>query len=46
VAAQQAVVAGIWRENVQAKNWVGIPVAKALGLDIDQPADKARIKAC
>lgn len=45
VAAQQVVAAGIWRENVQAKNWVGIPIAEALGLDIDPPADKAKIKS-
>jgi hypothetical protein len=29
VAAQQAVAVGIRRENVQAKNWVGIPIAQA-----------------
>ncbi len=44
VAAQQAVAAGLWRENVQARDWVGIPIASALGLDIDKPADKAKIK--
>ena len=32
--AQQAVSAGgPWRENHQAKMWVGIPIAAALGLD-------------
>jgi hypothetical protein len=42
VAAQQAVAAGLWRENVQARDWVGIPIASALGLDIDKPAGLER----
>src|ERR1700756_4517560 len=27
--------AGRWKESIQAKDWVGRPVAKALGLDLD-----------
>lgn len=32
------------RENIQAKDWVGIVVADQLGLDLGKAADKARIK--
>jgi hypothetical protein len=40
-----AIRAGKWREDVRAKDWAGKPVAKALGLDLDSKADKAKIKA-
>jgi hypothetical protein len=40
---QLAVDAGEWGESVQAKDWVGLAVAKALRLDAEQ--DKHRIKA-
>jgi hypothetical protein len=43
-AAWEAVRAGIWRESSQAADWVGKPIAKALGLDLDKPADKAKVK--
>ncbi|MGA4553554.1 AAA family ATPase [Methylorubrum aminovorans] len=44
-AAQAAVRAGgPWRENVQAKDWVGIPIAQALKLDPTNKADRERIK--
>ncbi|MCB1745186.1 MAG: AAA family ATPase, partial [Gammaproteobacteria bacterium] len=33
VAVQAAVAGGQWRENIQAKAWVGKPIAEALGLD-------------
>lgn len=33
------------REDVRAKNWVGIAVAEVLSLDIDKPEEKARIKS-
>ncbi|MGY4349796.1 hypothetical protein ACVWXM_006289 [Bradyrhizobium sp. GM7.3] len=36
--------AGSWRADVQAKQWVGRAVAKALALDLDNPADKATAK--
>lgn len=35
---------GEWRENVRAANWVGLAIAEGLGLDVDLPADKGRIK--
>ena len=35
--------AGEWRENVQARAWVGHAVAKALGLDLTNKADKAKV---
>jgi AAA domain/Bifunctional DNA primase/polymerase, N-terminal len=38
-----AIRGGKWRENVQAKDWVGHAVAKALGLDVNDRADKAKI---
>ena len=40
--AAQAIRAGKWRENVQAKDWVGRAVAKALALDLDDRAGKAK----
>ena len=40
---QQRVAAGQWRDNVQAKDWVGNVVAQVAGLSVDK--DKARIKA-
>jgi hypothetical protein len=42
---QDAIAAGEWAENVQATNWAGRAVAEALGLDLDSPADKGRIKS-
>ena len=44
-AAQEAVAAGEWRENSQAKDWVGKAIAKALGLDLAEPSVKAKVKA-
>jgi hypothetical protein len=35
---------GKWRENSQAKAWVGNAVAEALDLNIDDKADKTKIK--
>jgi hypothetical protein len=44
IAAQKAVNAGgPWRADSRANDWVGKPIAKALGLDIDSKADKAKI---
>lgn len=40
---QQRLAAGEWRENVQAKDWVGHLVASVAGLSAD--TDKGRIKA-
>jgi AAA domain len=43
--AQAAVAAGRWRESPQAKDWVGYPIAKAMGLDATTRAQRARISA-
>jgi hypothetical protein len=43
-AAQKAVSeGGPWRENNQAANWVGKPIAQALNLDLSKPADKRKV---
>jgi hypothetical protein len=42
--AAAAIQAGKWRADVQAKQWVGRVVAKALGYDLDDRADKAAVK--
>lgn len=39
-----AIRAGNWRADVQAKQWVGRAVAKALAFDLDNRADKAKVK--
>jgi hypothetical protein len=39
-----AIAGGEWRENVQAANWAGLAVARALGLDASDPAAKESIK--
>lgn len=44
-AVQDAVAAGEWRENAQAKDWVGNPIANALGLDLAEPSVRAKVKA-
>jgi hypothetical protein len=36
---------GKWKESIQAKNWAGIAIAEALGLDLDNPAQKGKVKA-
>jgi RecA-family ATPase len=45
LAKAQAAVAegGPWRKDVQAKEWVGKPIAEALGLDVGKKADKAKV---
>jgi hypothetical protein len=35
---------GRWRESYRANDWIGIPVAQALGLDLGDAAEKARVK--
>jgi hypothetical protein len=42
--AAAAIRAGRWKESIQAKDWVGKPIAKALGLDLDSKSGKARVK--
>ncbi len=44
LAVQKAVAAERWRENIQARDWVGKAIAKVLGLDLGKPADKAKVK--
>jgi hypothetical protein len=41
-AAASVIRAGRWRESIQAKDWVGRAVAKALKLDLDSKHDKAK----
>jgi hypothetical protein len=36
---------GVWKASSQAKNWAGIAVAEALGLDVKDEDNKAKIKA-
>jgi hypothetical protein len=43
--AQAAVAAGRWRESPQAKDWVGHPIAKAMGLDATSKAHRTKISA-
>lgn len=44
-AAQTAVRAGgPWRESIQAKDWVGIPIARAMRLNPDDKADREKVK--
>lgn len=42
-AAQKAVAAGRWREDVRAKQWVGNALADALSLDLGSKHDKAKV---
>ncbi|KAA0113509.1 hypothetical protein CIW48_29580 [Methylobacterium sp. P1-11] len=42
--AQRAVAEGRWRENAQSKEWVGIPIARDLGIELDA-AGKKRVQA-
>jgi hypothetical protein len=44
-AIQDKVAGGERRESAQAKAWVGNAVADALGLDLTEPATRARVKA-
>jgi hypothetical protein len=40
----KAIRAGAWRENSQAKDWVGIPIAEALDLDLGEEGDLTKVK--
>ncbi|WP_238179394.1 AAA family ATPase, partial [Methylobacterium dankookense] len=43
--AQAAVRAGgPWRENVQAADWVGKPIAQALGIDLSDKLQREKVK--
>ena len=41
--AAVAIRASKWRENAQCKDWVGIPIAKALKLNVISKADRAKV---
>lgn len=41
--AAAAIKAGQWRASSQAKRWVGLPIAKALGLSLTVKSEKAKI---
>ena len=41
---QKAIAGGAWRQSVSAKGWAGAAVADVLGLDLDDPAAKAKVK--
>lgn len=41
--AQRAVALGRWRESPQAKDWAGISIAEALGIELDKRG-KAKMK--
>jgi len=41
---QAAVADGEWRESSQSADWVGNAIADVVGLDLNQPTDKARTK--
>ncbi len=42
--AAEAIRAGKWRANSQAKDWVGIAVAEALDLDLNDEGNKTKVK--
>ena len=44
-AVQAAVAAGRFRANVQAKDWVGTAIATVLGKNLNDPAQKAGVRA-
>ena len=44
VRALEALAQGEHAESVQARNWGGVAVAGALGINLDDPAGKARVK--
>lgn len=43
-AVQSAIAAGEWKEHHTAKDWVGIEIARTLGLDDEDKAVRARVK--
>ena len=44
IAAQTEVMAGgPWRQSPQSPQWVGVPIARALRLDLDSKADRQRV---
>ncbi|HEV2082802.1 MAG TPA: AAA family ATPase [Brevundimonas sp.] len=45
LAVQRLIDGGKWRDNAQANEWVGKAVAEALGLDLDDKAERQKVKA-
>lgn len=44
--ALDKIRAGEWRKDIRSGDaWIGSPVAQALSLDLDDPADKARVRS-
>ncbi|WP_415642691.1 AAA family ATPase [Sphingomonas antarctica] len=41
---QAAIADGEWRKSDQASDWVGIPIAEVLGLDVERKADKSKVR--
>jgi len=44
-AVQQRVSEDQWRVDVQAASWVGKAIAEVLGLDLEEAADKSKVKS-
>ena len=44
-AVQRGISEGAWRAHPTAAQWAGRVVADVLGLDVENPSDKARIKS-
>lgn len=44
LAVQRRIDGGLWRESIQAKDWVGYAIAEVLDLDLDLKADKQKVK--
>lgn len=44
LAAQARIAQGEWRLDAQAKSWVGIAIAEALGWDADERSSRSSIK--
>ncbi len=44
VAIQKAIANGEWREHPSADLWAGKPIARALGLNLEDDAQRARMK--
>jgi hypothetical protein len=42
--AANEIRSGNWKENIQAKDWVGKPIAKGLGLNLNIRPDKAKVR--
>ncbi len=43
VRAAGLIKLGTWRKDMRATNWVGVPIAKALNLDLNNPEDRQRV---